>query len=115
MVLTSTVGFSWKLFIEQSHISFAWWLTGGIVATLSSILPWLVRPVYFLWIFLGQTVGWIVQHIILAALYYLIFTPVGILYRRWCKVFNKKPDKKLDTYWDKKVISPDKQSYYRQF
>ena len=106
---------SWQDFASQAHVSFLWWLTGGIVLSLSTFTPWLIRPVYFLWIFLGQTIGWLVNHVILGTLFYLVFTPTGIFFRRGCQVIAKKPDIGKATYWEPKVIRENAESYYRQF
>lgn len=106
---------SWSAFNAQAHIACPWWLVGGIVLTLATFTPWLVRPLYWLWICLGQCLGWVVNYLLMATVFYFVFTPVGFLYRRWCRVITKRPDKLLPTYWEPKLSRTTRESYYRQF
>ena len=106
---------SLNTFSSEPNSLIIWWMVAGIVLTLSTLTSWLMRPVYFIWMLLGQCIGWVVQKIILGVIFYLLFTPVGLLYRRWCNVITKGPDKKLDSYWEPKKVASNKQSYYRQF
>lgn len=106
---------SWSAFTAQAHISFMWWLVGGVVLTLASLLPPTIRPIYFLWILLGQTLGLVVNYLLLGVVFYLIFTPLGLLYRRWCGVITKRPDPKLASYWEEKQSQGERDRYYRQF
>lgn len=106
---------SFSTFSNDPNSLIIWWMVAGIVLTLSTLTSWLMRPVYFTWMLVGQCMGWVVQKIILGVIFYLLFTPVGLLYRRWCNVITKGPDQKLDSYWEPKKIASNKQSYYRQF
>lgn len=47
-----------------------WWMVAGIILSLSTLVPQLMRPIYFLWLMAGQCVGWIVQKIILGIIFF---------------------------------------------
>lgn len=108
---------SWSLteFSKEPQFLIVWWMVAGIVLSLSTAVPWLMRPVYFLWLTLGQSLGWVMQHFILAVVFYGIFAPVGLLYRRWCRVVTKGADPDCDSYWEDKPQPSSDKSYYRQF
>lgn len=107
--------FSWSSFLANSEHSFIWWFVGGVTLSLSTIVPWIIRPIYFLWMLFGQTMGYLVNQVILGLTFYLLFAPVGLLYRRWCGVITKRFDEKKDTYWEEKNIPKNKNYYYQQF
>jgi hypothetical protein len=81
----------------------------------------LVKPQAIRWMFVGSMVvtfpiGWVVSRLVLACLFYGIFTPVGFvfrfmgrdtLHRRHC------PDE--PTYWTTKPAAAGPKSYLRQF
>lgn len=106
---------SWSTFCNSPETLLFWWGIAGIILSLSTFVPWLIRPIYFLWMLLGQSLGQITQKIILTFIFFALFTPVGLLYRRHCRAITKKIEKDCDSYWEKKEISSNKKNYYRQF
>lgn len=52
-----------------------------VVAVLGGLRPSLVRPVYRLALTVTAPIGAVVSRLVLAAIYYLIFTPLGLLFR----------------------------------
>lgn len=78
--------------------------------------PQVVRPVYVGLMVLTFPVGWVVSRIILAVLFYGVFTPVGLLFRlmgRDALGLRRRPGKA--TYWVDKPAPADVGSYFRQF
>jgi Saxitoxin biosynthesis operon protein SxtJ len=57
-------------------------ILGGILMALALVWPRSLTQVYRLWMRLGEVLGWINTRLILGALFYLLFTPLGV-YRRW--------------------------------
>lgn len=83
---------------------------GGLLA------PRALRPVYVAWMLAVFPIGWIVSHLVLAAVYYLVFTPVGFalrlmghdpLERRW--------DRAASSYWKARPQPPEPSRYFREF
>ena len=65
-----------------------------------------------LWNRLGFFLGAIVSPIIMALLYYLTFTPTGIIMRfRGKDLLNEKIDKTADSYWIKRNTPPTTMKY----
>lgn len=51
------------------------------------LLPRILGPVYRVWMAFGHVLGWINTRIVLGVLFFLVFTPVGIVMR----LFGKDP------------------------
>ncbi|MCX5669105.1 MAG: SxtJ family membrane protein [Candidatus Omnitrophica bacterium] len=65
------------------------------------VLPVLLKPIYVIWMGFAFILGWINTRIILIILFYLVFTPLGLLMRLF-KIDLLKRKKSDSTYWKKK-------------
>jgi hypothetical protein len=63
------------------------WIVAVVAVSWALIAPSSLAPVYRAWMKLGHGLGWVNTRIILSLLYYLVFTPVGLLMR----LFGKDP------------------------
>ncbi len=86
-------GFVWD--IKQIVLSTIILFNLGI----TMICPKIFFPILFIWFVIGELLGQISSFIILAILYYLVFSPITIIMR----VFNKKTIYKAE-WIDKKEI-----------
>lgn len=90
------------------------------ISTLSAasglLVPRALRPLYVAWMLAVFPIGWLVSHVVLAAVYYLVFTPVGFvlrltghdpLERRW--------DHAALSYWKVRPQPPEPNRYFREF
>ncbi len=68
---------------------------GAILILGGIILPLALKWPYKLWLGLGLILGFIVSHIILTILFYLVITPIAIVKR----LVTKKSKVEPDTYW----------------
>jgi multisubunit Na+/H+ antiporter MnhG subunit len=87
-----------------------------LVALVTWLKPGWLRPVYVTWMFLAFPVGWVVSHLILAGLFYLLMTPVGYL-MAWSKYdpLRRRWDSSSDSYWEPRQPMTDRRRYFRQF
>ncbi len=99
------------------------WTLAGIVWSLGvpgAVIGWLrpawVRPVYVGWMYAVFPIGWTVSHLVLAVIYFLILTPIGLVVR-WFRPdpLGMKLDRKRDTYWVPHEPGRDPERYFRQF
>jgi hypothetical protein len=86
------------------------------VGPLGLLWPQAVRPLFVGWMVLAFPIGWTVSQVLLALLFYVVFTPVGLVLKlvgrdSLCRRY--RPDK--DTYWAPKTAPSDARSYFRQF
>ncbi len=91
---------------RKRDIGFVLWGVGSATLLIAWIQPRFLSPVYNFWMKLTLILGFISSHLILALLYYLVLTPMGLLMR----IFGKTPlslqlDDKAITYWKKRKNS----------
>ena len=99
---------------ESSQI----FLTVGIVLFAFGIaIPVVLKPIYWIWMIFATILGWIMTRVILSLLFYIIFTPIGLISRLFGKQFIElKWDKTNSTYWfyrSRDVF--EKEKYEKQF
>lgn len=63
------------------------WIVGTILAIWGLCLPKTIKPVFRVWMTIGNCLGWVNTRIILSIMFYLIILPAGILMR----LFGKDP------------------------
>jgi hypothetical protein len=90
----------------------AWWRTGAWPApaaawaaatTLAAVglaRPRAVRWVYLALVFLTLPIGWCVSHVLLAAIFFLVVTPIGLAMRVLGRdPMRRRPDRSAESYW----------------
>jgi hypothetical protein len=127
--------FGWSLVIGFPSLAAALLLAGRLVSGIWSVTPFLwlggcglaagalfvaipllAKPFYLLWYFLACCIGTVVGNTLLAALYFLIVTPVGAAMRAFGrKAVSKTFDKNMQSYWVDVKKADDVKDYYRQF
>ncbi len=77
--------------------------------------PGLIRPIYVGWMVLAFPIGWTVSQLLLALLYYGLFTPIGLFFR----LIGRDPlhlhPPATATYWSPKATPADPRRYFKQF
>ncbi len=87
----------------------------GLVA--STTLPVLIRPLHAVLTRVAHAIGWFNTRLLLGVMFYLIFTPLGVLMRLFGHdLLRQKVDRNVKTYWITREEKPfDKEHYKRQF
>lgn len=81
----------------------------------------LVKPQALRWLFVSWTVaafpmGWIMSHVLLASLFYGVFTPLGLVFRLIGRdALHRRWREDQTTYWMPKPTAGDVRGYFRQF
>ena len=115
-VLLCLIG-GWQLY--KGNINVYVWFFGfaGLVLILSFLAPIILKPLYKVTRTVGDAIGWVNTRILLGIIFYVIFTPIGILSRLLRKdLLDRRLDKDAKSYWNKKdngVFA--KEQYERQF
>jgi ABC-type uncharacterized transport system permease subunit len=92
----------------------------GTAAAVAIILG-CVRPALTKWIFIGMMyatypIGWVVSHIVMALIYFLVFTPMGLVMRAFGRdPLNRSFDREVKSYWLLRSGARPATSYLRQF
>lgn len=82
----------------------------------SFLAPDWLRPVYVVFVVVAFPIGWVLSHVILAAIFYGVFTPIGLAMR----LFGRDPmhrvwDPDAETYWTPHKARDKREDYFRQF
>ncbi len=92
------------------------WLTAAGLTLLYYALPPLRRPLYFGWMYAAFPIGWVVSHVVLAIVYYLVFTGTGLVMRLLGHVrLQRRFEPDAQTYWVEHRPGEDRARYFRQF
>lgn len=105
------------LFWKQKE-AFPYIVTIGLVLVCcGTFLPFVLKPVYWVWMGFASIIGWIMTRLILGLLYYLIITPIAITSRIVGKRFiDLNWDAKQPSYWNEIKLSESmREGYKRQF
>jgi hypothetical protein len=81
---------------------------------LGLIRPQWLRPVWIAWSTVAFPIGWAVSTLILAMLFYLVFTPLAIAFRVSGRDALALRRKNVQTYWLPRPAARTKQQYFRQ-
>lgn len=95
----------WLFFYRESQ-------TGpGVIMTisvflfiLSRIYPGLLKYPFLFLSLVAFPIGWVVSHVVLLIVYYLVMTPIGWIMRMaGYDPLERKPDLKVESYWKKRM------------
>jgi len=90
------------------------WMTCGGIAVAGFFYPPLIRPVFVGLILLTYPIGWVVSHLLLGAIFYLLFLPIGLVLR-WTGHDPLQLRPPLgNSLWKPPVGKTDPASYLRQ-
>ncbi|MBC8874594.1 MAG: hypothetical protein H8E44_34585 [Planctomycetes bacterium] len=101
---------------DYSHIAIYVLTIGASVGVVGFAWPPLARVVYVVWMVIVLPIGWVVSHVALAALFYLVFTPIAII-MKLCGYdsMQRKFDRQAATYWKRRPQNDDNSRYFKQF
>ena len=114
IILLVIAGF---LFYKEKG-SFQILLTFGITFCILGIaIPFILKPIYWVWMIFATILGWIMTRVILSLLFYIIFTPIGLIPRFFGKQFLElRWDKSKESYWNFRTNEHlKKEDYEKQF
>ncbi len=105
-----------KLGAPAWNVAAVVWTVGGAAALAVWSSAALGRRLYFGWMYAALPVGWTITHVVLAVVYYLVLTPIGLLMRLGGRdPMNRKFDRSAPSYWIERKPSPDPSRAFRQF
>jgi hypothetical protein len=92
------------------------WALALLVGTVGLVRPAAIRLIYVGMIYLAFPIGWVVSHLMLALVLYLVLTPIGLALR----LLGKDPlargfDGEAPSYWTPHRRTTYIDRYFRQF
>jgi fatty acid desaturase len=92
------------------------WLAAIVVPSIGWLVPRFMRLVYLGMALLAFPVGLVVSYVVLAAVYYLVFAPIGLLMRLFgYDPLKRRFDRAAESYWVARRAAVDLRRYFRQF
>lgn len=92
------------------------WTIGALLFVPGLLIPTILGPVHRGWMAFAMVLGHINTRIILTVLFYLVFTPIGLIMRLFRDPLNRSLRHQTDTQWIKRSLEPsDPERYERQF
>jgi hypothetical protein len=77
-------------------------------------LPAVIRPVFTGWMIAVFPIGWIVSNVILAVIFYLVFTPIALVFRIAGRDVLGRRRRTQASYWAAKDAATSDDQYLRQ-
>ena len=79
-------------------------------------VPRLIWPVYVVWMAAALPIGWVVSHVVMAAVFYLVITAIGLIMRGCGRdPMQRRFDPSAHTYWKPRPEENETARYFRQF
>ena len=112
----ASIGLAERLGAPPQVIEYALWGMGAAGCLFALLSAAAAKSLYSGWMRAAVPLGWTFSHILLAAIYYLLFTPLGLLMRaRGHDPMQRSIDRTATTYWTPRPKSPAPSRYFRQF
>jgi len=92
------------------------WIAGGVLTGIYRLVPRSRRPIYVGWMYAAFPIGWIISHILMAIIYYVVITPIGAMMRATGRdPLLRRFDRSARTYWAPHAPPDDVRRYFRQY
>jgi hypothetical protein len=93
------------------------WAAAIAVPLVGWAIPSFMRVVFLGMSYLAWPIGFVVSHVILALVYFLVLTPIGLLMRLFgYDSMKKRFDREAGSYWvPRSIVDEDAKRHFRQF
>jgi Saxitoxin biosynthesis operon protein SxtJ len=89
---------------------------GVVCAGLALTVPQALRPLWVVLMVVNYPIGWVVTHVVMALIFYLVVTPVGVIMRLTGRdPMERSFDRTAKTYWKSRRTEHDPARYFRQY
>ena len=112
---TAAAGIYWYRGGDGEIALAGWGVAVGAALAGFAYLAWM-RLIFVGMSYLAFPIGWVVSHLLLAGIYYLVLTPIGLI----LKISGRDPlgrrfDPSASSYWVPLTEIKDAKRYFRQF
>ena len=108
---------SWQYFVEdRATIALVQATLAVVIGIVGWTKPSVLQPIFVGWMIAIFPANWLVTYFLLACMFYLMITPLGLFFRLIGRDFldrRIRPDQ--ETYWSTKPTRDDVESYLRPF
>ncbi|MDD5309129.1 MAG: SxtJ family membrane protein [Deltaproteobacteria bacterium] len=75
------IGLALRFWLERPQASLWVWIVGGAIGVVGLTGTRLALPLYWAWMGVAFVIGNVISRVVMAALYYGLFTPMGLFMR----------------------------------
>ncbi len=101
---------------EQPGLATVFAIVAVVIGPLGLIAPRAVRPIFVVWMVVAFPIGWTISRVLLALVFYGLFTPLGLAFRLVGRdPLGRAPRPNRSTYWTAKAAPTEMRNYLRQF
>lgn len=87
-----------------------------IAASVSFYAPGWLKRVYYVFMIVTFPLGWAISHLLLAVIFYALFTPIGLVMRLLGRdPMHRRRDPDATSYWVPHKKKDSRENYFRQF
>ncbi|HOC16662.1 MAG TPA: SxtJ family membrane protein [Vicinamibacterales bacterium] len=98
------------------RLPIALWGIAAMGAAVGLAVPRAIRPVYVAWMVAAFPIGWAVSQLLLALVYYVLFTAFGLVFRIAGRdALGRSFDRGASSYWVARKPASSLERYFRQF
>lgn len=101
----------WRVRVERAMIYGAIAL---LLGPLGLIAPKAIKPVFVGWSVVAFPIGFVVSMTFLAILYFVVFTPIGLVFRLIGRDALQRRRRSTESYWQAKPAPANVREYFRQ-
>ncbi|MCP3959954.1 MAG: hypothetical protein GY719_19080 [bacterium] len=92
------------------------WQIGVVLAVVGTLLPIVVKPIYYAWMTMAVALGFVMTRVLLTIFFFLVLTPVGLVFRLIGRdALHRKLDRDAPSYWIEKEYPIKDRSRYEKF
>ena len=101
-------------FRQRPQLALVYGALAATVGPLGLLQPRVMRPIWVAWSVVAFPIGFVVSTVILAVLFYAMFTPIGLVFRLAGRDALALRRADVRTYWKPRPAARDKRQYFRQ-
>jgi len=92
------------------------WASAAAVIVIYYLIPPLRRAIFVAWLAAVFPIGWVISHVLLSMVFYLLVLPIGLMLRLFrYDALQRRFDHDAVSYWIKRGPPADAKRYFRQF
>jgi hypothetical protein len=101
---------------DAPRAAMAWAGVAAASIVLGLLWPRSMGAVFVAWMWAAWPIGWVVSHVLMGIIYFLVITPIGLAMRMLGRdPLQQRFDRQAETYWTPRSRDVDPASYFRQF
>lgn len=117
MIVLKFCGYGWD-WAHWSHTAVVITLSVGILQLLAFLVGFkpLTHVIFVVLMIVALPIGFVLSHVLMAAIYYFVMTPIGLIFRLIGRdAMGRKPDPKMRSYWHDRGPQRSPASYFKLY